>query len=337
VELPLAVAPATRWPGPVASAPRWPWQLVRGTLRGVRSEPRKKGARPPRPLANGKPRPQVLQELNSRGQRGPRLVTKRHLLEVGCRPFGQPRQLLLVCGRDSQLWGADDLHPVHVFAGRHCTERRPACLSLSNSNPPRPLVRPRMRSDFLGRERAGIGASGEACKEPEAAANLPTPPPPGDWEVAPCVAGYADRTSIGRRGRGGTGRADNRCGARADMPVGEGPIVERVKGAGGFPRRSGPDLSRRRRGAVGAGGDVAADRHAAAATAAAKFSGTQLQNVKKPIERKGMQKEGIAARTIITRGDVSDDMRLRILPYEGRSAVRQREREPAHPHHPAHM
>jgi len=31
VKLPLAVAPATRWPGPVASVPRWPWKLVRGT------------------------------------------------------------------------------------------------------------------------------------------------------------------------------------------------------------------------------------------------------------------------------------------------------------------
>jgi len=67
------------------------------------------------------------------------------------------------------------------------------------------------------------------------------------------------------------------------------------------------------------------------------FWDTVTQNVKKPIKRKGRQNEGIAARTIITRGDVSDHMRLRILPHEGRSAVRHREGEPAHPHHPAHM
>jgi len=121
------------------------------------------------------------------------------------------------------------------------------------------------------------------------------------------------------------------------MPVGEGPIVERVEGTGGVARRSDPDLRRRRRGEVEGGGDVAADRHVAAATAAAKLSETQLQIGKKPIERKGRQNEGMAARTKITPGGVSDHMRLRILSYEGRSAVRHREREPAHPHHPAHM
>ena len=47
-------------------------------------------------------------------------------------------------------------------------------------NPPRPLVRPRMRSDFLGQERVGIGASGEVRTQPFSAANPHTTSPTGD-------------------------------------------------------------------------------------------------------------------------------------------------------------
>jgi len=77
------------------------------------------------------------------------------------------------------------------------------------------------------------------------AANLPKTCPPEDWEVAPCVVGDADRTSVGRRRRGGSGRAETWLGAYADMPVGEMPIFERVDGAGGVARRSDPDPRRR--------------------------------------------------------------------------------------------
>jgi len=121
------------------------------------------------------------------------------------------------------------------------------------------------------------------------------------------------------------------------MPMGGGPIVERVEGAGGVARRSDPYRSRTGSGAVSSGGDVAADRVAAAATAVAKYSGTQFKTRKKPVERKRRQNKGIAARTLITLGGVSDHMHVRILAYEGRSAARHREREPAHPHRPAYI
>jgi len=45
-------------------------------------------------------------------------------------------QLLLVCGRDSQLWRADDLHPVHGFAGRHWHGAAPRVLVLVKLKPP---------------------------------------------------------------------------------------------------------------------------------------------------------------------------------------------------------
>jgi len=81
------------------------------------------------------------------------------------------------------------------------------------------------------------------------------------------MAGYSDRISFGRRGRGGTGRADNWRRTRADMPVGEGLIVERVDDAVGVARWSDPDLRRRRRGAGGGGWHLTADRLAATAFA----------------------------------------------------------------------